>query len=35
MLGLISMAIAYVIAKTLDDASGYKLPKGRYKNRYK
>lgn len=35
MLGLISMAIAYVIAKALTDSADYKEPKGKHKNRYK
>lgn len=35
MIGLIAIAVAYVVAKKLDDASDYKLPKGRHKNRYK
>ena len=35
MLGLISMAIAFVIAKTLDDSTDYKHPSGKHKNRYK
>lgn len=35
MIGLITISIAYVIAKKLDDLSDYKEPKGKYKDRYK
>jgi hypothetical protein len=35
MFGLISIGIAYIIAKKLDDAGDYKAPKGKNKNRYK
>ena len=35
MLGLIAIAVAYVVAKKLDDSSDYKEPKGIYKNRYR
>lgn len=35
MLGIISMILAYVVAKNLDDLSDYKLPRGKNKNRYK
>lgn len=35
MLGLIAIAVAYVVAKKLDDSSDYKLPEGKHKNRYR
>jgi len=35
MLGLIAIAVAYVVAMKLDDSSDYKLPKGKYKNTYR
>ena len=35
MIGLISIAVAYVIAKALDDSTDYKEPKGKNKDRYK
>lgn len=35
MFGALAIGIAYLIAKALDDASDYKEPKGKRKNRYK
>lgn len=35
MLGLIAIAVAYVVAKKLDDSGDYKTPKGKRKNRYR
>lgn len=35
MITAITMGIAYLIAKKLEDASSYKQPKGKHKNRYK
>lgn len=35
MIGLITIGTAYLIAKTIDKATEYKTPKGKYKNRYK
>lgn len=35
MLGIIAIAVAYVVAKKLDDAGDYKTPKGKHKNRYR
>ena len=35
MIGLLAIAVAFVVAKKLDDSSGYKSPKGKHKNRYK
>lgn len=35
MLGLIAIAVAYVVAKKLDDSSDYKIPRGKRKNRYR
>lgn len=34
MLGLITIGIAYLIARKLDKAGDYKEPKGKYRNRY-
>ena len=35
MIGLITIGLAYLIVKNLDDAGDYKQPKGKYKKRYK
>lgn len=35
MLAAITIGIAYLIAKKLDDLGDYKEPKGKTKNRYK
>lgn len=35
MLTAITIGIAYLIAKKLDDSGDYKQPKGKHKNRYK
>ena len=35
MFGILSMTLAYIIAKKLDDLGDYKEPKGKHKNRYK
>lgn len=35
MIGLVTIAIAYVIAKKLDDSSDYKEPKGKHRKRYR
>lgn len=35
MFTALTMGIAYIIAKKLDDAGDYKEPKGKNKNRYK
>lgn len=35
MFTAITIGIAYLIAKKLDDASDYRTPKGKDKNRYK
>lgn len=35
MIALLSMGIAWLIAKKLEDSSAYKAPKGKHKNRYK
>lgn len=35
MFGAIAIGIAYLITKKIDDKGDYKLPKGKYKNRYK
>jgi hypothetical protein len=35
MFGFIAMGIAYLIAKNLDESTNYKVPSGKYKNRYK
>ena len=35
MFTALTMGIAYVIAKKLDDSGKYKIPKGKNKNRYK
>ncbi len=35
MFGIIAMAIAAVVVKKLEDASDYKTPKGKNRNRYR
>ncbi len=35
MIGLVTIAIAYVIAKKLDDMGDYKEPKGKHRKRYR
>lgn len=35
MFGIIAMAVAAAIAKTLDDSADYREPKGKDKDRYK
>jgi hypothetical protein len=35
MIGLLTFALAYVIAKKLDDLGDYKPPTGKHRNRYK
>lgn len=35
MLGLITIGIAFLAAKKLDDSGNYKKPIGKHKNRYK
>lgn len=35
MFGLITLGLAYITAKKLDDSGDYKQPKGKNKNRYK
>tara|TARA_R110002096_G_scaffold432559_1_gene649601 strand:- start:246 stop:353 length:108 start_codon:yes stop_codon:yes gene_type:complete len=35
MFTALTIGIAYIIAKKLDDAGDYKTPKGKNKNRYK
>tara|TARA_R110002049_G_scaffold64570_6_gene170208 strand:- start:353 stop:460 length:108 start_codon:yes stop_codon:yes gene_type:complete len=35
MFTALTMGIAYIIAKKLDDSGKYKTPKGKNKNRYK
>lgn len=35
MIGAITIALAYLIAKKLNDIGDYKEPKGKHKNRYR
>ena len=35
MITAITIGIAYLIAKKMDDLGDYKPPEGKYKNRYK